>query len=103
MVREPYALVLICCYALQVRVWDLELGKCLICFNFGRPIASLAFHAAGSFLAVASGHKVLPACHCLNPICHHAMPLCLQALPVAGTRLFLVLQSHGRSLECRLR
>ena len=42
----------------QVRVWDVELGKCLICFNFGRPIASLAFHAAGTFLAVASGHKV---------------------------------------------
>jgi len=39
-------------------VWDVELGKCLICFNFGRPIASLAFHAAGIFLAVASGHKV---------------------------------------------
>ena len=43
---------------MQVRVWDVELGKCLICFNFGRPIASLAFHAGGTFLAVASGHKV---------------------------------------------
>ena len=39
-------------------MWDVEQGKCLICFNFGRPIASLAFHAAGNYLAVASGHKV---------------------------------------------
>ena len=50
----------------QVRVWDVEIGKCLVCFNFGRPIASLAFHAAGCFLAVASGHKVRPCRHVEN-------------------------------------
>jgi hypothetical protein len=42
----------------QVRVWDAETGVCTICHNFGRPIASLAFHAGGDYLAVASGHKV---------------------------------------------
>lgn len=33
-----------------------RLHTCLV----DRPIASLAFHAQGDFLAVASGHKVLP-------------------------------------------
>lgn len=43
---------------MQVRVWDADTGQCTICHNFGRPIASLAFHAGGDYLAVASGHKV---------------------------------------------
>jgi WD40 repeat protein len=45
---------------MKVRVWDAESGQCMIVHNFGRPIASLAFHASGDYLAVASGHKVSP-------------------------------------------
>ena len=30
----------------------------MLSHSFGRPITSLAFHATGDFLAVASGHKV---------------------------------------------
>ena len=36
----------------------------------GRPIASLAFKADGSLLAVASGHKVRPCCQCLHRTLH---------------------------------
>ena len=42
----------------QVRVWDAEEGNCSVVWSFGRPIASLSFHAGGDYLAVASGHKV---------------------------------------------
>jgi activator-of-BECN1-regulated-autophagy protein 1 len=42
----------------QVRVWNATSAECILCFDFGKPIASLAFNAAGDVLAVASGHKL---------------------------------------------
>ncbi|BDA46641.1 probable activating molecule in BECN1-regulated autophagy protein 1 at N-terminal half [Coccomyxa sp. Obi] len=42
----------------EVRVWDAEAGDCSMVWSFGRPIASLSFHAGGDYLAVASGHKL---------------------------------------------
>ncbi|KAK9795580.1 hypothetical protein WJX73_006789 [Symbiochloris irregularis] len=42
----------------EVRVWDANSGACLHSHNFGRPIASLAFKADGSLLAIASGHTL---------------------------------------------
>ena len=42
----------------EVRLWSAKTAECLVCFDFGKPIASLAFHAHGDVLAVASGHKL---------------------------------------------
>lgn len=86
---------------MQVRVWDVELGKCLICFNFGRPIASLAFHAAGTFLAVASGHKVshLPLQCSLLRERHYR--LCVFAAAGQGLS-FASVRRHPASLRCSL-
>mmetsp|Transcript_7806 Transcript_7806/g.18684 ORF Transcript_7806/g.18684 Transcript_7806/m.18684 type:complete len:729 (+) Transcript_7806:188-2374(+) len=42
----------------QVRLWDLATGESINHWDFGRPIASLAFHSEGNILAVASGHKL---------------------------------------------
>ena len=42
----------------QVRVWNATSAECILCFDFGKPIASLAFNADGTVLAVASGHKL---------------------------------------------
>ena len=42
----------------QVRVWNATSAECILCFDFGKPIASLAFSADGDVLAVASGHKL---------------------------------------------
>ena len=42
----------------QVRVWNATSAECILCFDFGKPIASLAFNADGDTLAVASGHKL---------------------------------------------
>ena len=42
----------------QVRVWNATTAECVVCFDFAKPIASLAFHAEGDVLAVASGHKL---------------------------------------------
>ncbi|GFP81962.1 activating molecule in becn1-regulated autophagy protein 1 [Phtheirospermum japonicum] len=39
----------------EVRLWD---AKTAACVGSHRPIASIAFHAQGEFLAVASGHKL---------------------------------------------
>ena len=42
----------------EVRLWDASSGRCLLRHTFGKPIASLAFHAAEPILAIACGHKL---------------------------------------------
>ncbi|KAH9325537.1 hypothetical protein KI387_005715, partial [Taxus chinensis] len=42
----------------QVRLWDANTAECIGSRDFNRPIASIAFHAQGDLLAVASGHKL---------------------------------------------
>ncbi|KAJ4722843.1 Transducin family protein / WD-40 repeat family protein [Melia azedarach] len=42
----------------EVRLWDANSGECIGSRDFYRPIASIAFHANGELLAVASGHKL---------------------------------------------
>ncbi|RWW29368.1 hypothetical protein GW17_00006110 [Ensete ventricosum] len=42
----------------EVRLWNTETADCIGSHDFYRPIASIAFHAQGELLAVASGHKV---------------------------------------------
>ncbi|CAM6099134.1 unnamed protein product [Calypogeia fissa] len=42
----------------EVRLWDANTAECVGFQDFYRPIASLAFHAQGDLLAVASGHKL---------------------------------------------
>ncbi|CAA7405017.1 unnamed protein product [Spirodela intermedia] len=42
----------------EVRLWDANTDDCICSHDFYRPIASIAFHAQGEFLAVASGHKL---------------------------------------------
>eukprot|EP00898_Chlorokybus_atmophyticus_P003935 jgi/Chlat1/4542/Chrsp29S04591 len=41
-----------------VRLWNASTAECVTSHDFGRPIASLAFHGLGDMLAVASGHKL---------------------------------------------
>ena len=42
----------------EVRLWDANTSECIISHHFYRPIASIAFHAKGEIMAVASGHKL---------------------------------------------
>ncbi|GAB2295355.1 hypothetical protein Dimus_029526 [Dionaea muscipula] len=42
----------------EVRLWDATTAECIASKDFYRPIASIAFHAQGEVLAVASGHKL---------------------------------------------
>ncbi|TVU11197.1 hypothetical protein EJB05_44768, partial [Eragrostis curvula] len=42
----------------DVRLWDAKTSHCIGVHHFYRPIASIAFHANGELLAVASGHKL---------------------------------------------
>ncbi|KAF7818487.1 Activating molecule in BECN1-regulated autophagy protein 1 isoform A [Senna tora] len=42
----------------EVRLWDANTSECILSHHFYRPIASIAFHAKGEILAVASGHKL---------------------------------------------
>uniref|UniRef100_A0ACD5X9E7 Uncharacterized protein n=1 Tax=Avena sativa TaxID=4498 RepID=A0ACD5X9E7_AVESA len=42
----------------EVRLWDANTSDCIGSQDFSRPIASIAFHARGEILAVASGHKL---------------------------------------------
>lgn len=42
----------------EVRLWDASTGQCISRYTFGKPIASLAFHASVNVLAVACGHKL---------------------------------------------
>lgn len=42
----------------EVRLWNANTSECIGSLDFYRPIASLAFHAEGEVLAVASGHKL---------------------------------------------
>ncbi|KAL8483274.1 hypothetical protein ACS0TY_026093 [Phlomoides rotata] len=42
----------------EVRLWDATTAECIGSRDFYRPIASIAFHAQGEVLAVASGHKL---------------------------------------------
>ncbi|XP_022138784.1 uncharacterized protein LOC111009861 isoform X2 [Momordica charantia] len=42
----------------DVRLWDANTAECIGSRDFYRPIASIAFHAQGELLAVASGHKL---------------------------------------------
>ncbi|KAF9616677.1 hypothetical protein IFM89_031541 [Coptis chinensis] len=42
----------------EVRLWDAKTAECIESRDFYRPIASIAFHAQGEVLAVASGHKL---------------------------------------------
>ncbi|OEL16987.1 Activating molecule in BECN1-regulated autophagy protein 1, partial [Dichanthelium oligosanthes] len=42
----------------EVRLWDANTSDCIGSQDFHRPIASIAFHARGEILAVASGHKL---------------------------------------------
>ncbi|GMP77658.1 hypothetical protein CsSME_00033856 [Camellia sinensis var. sinensis] len=42
----------------EVRLWDANTAECIGSRDFYRPIASIAFHAQGDLLAVASGHKL---------------------------------------------
>ena len=41
-----------------MRVWNSTTGECFAAHEFEKPIASLAFGAAGRLLAVASGRKL---------------------------------------------
>ncbi|KAG7532837.1 WD40-repeat-containing domain [Arabidopsis thaliana x Arabidopsis arenosa] len=43
---------------LEVRLWNITTSECIRSHVFYRPIASIAFHAEGELLAVASGHKL---------------------------------------------
>ncbi|XVF62752.1 hypothetical protein PTKIN_Ptkin09bG0033600 [Pterospermum kingtungense] len=42
----------------EVRLWNAITAECVGSCDFNRPIASIAFHAQGEVLAVASGHKL---------------------------------------------
>lgn len=42
----------------EVRLWNSSTSECIGSRDFYRPIASIAFHAEGELLAVASGHKL---------------------------------------------
>lgn len=42
----------------EVRLWDANTAESIGSRDFYRPIASIAFHAQGEVLAVASGHKL---------------------------------------------
>ena len=42
----------------EVRLWNARTSECVLRFDFGKPIASLAFHPEGDILTVASGHKL---------------------------------------------
>uniref|UniRef100_A0A7N0TUN9 Transducin family protein / WD-40 repeat family protein n=1 Tax=Kalanchoe fedtschenkoi TaxID=63787 RepID=A0A7N0TUN9_KALFE len=42
----------------EVRLWDANTAMCIGSRDFYRPIASIAFHAQGELLAVASGYKL---------------------------------------------
>ncbi|KAM7270272.1 hypothetical protein ACFE04_029486 [Oxalis oulophora] len=42
----------------EVRLWNANTSECIGSHDFSRPIASIAFHANGELLAVASGHKL---------------------------------------------
>ncbi|KAE8696805.1 Transducin family protein / WD-40 repeat family protein isoform 2 [Hibiscus syriacus] len=42
----------------EVRLWNANSAECIGTRDFYRPIASIAFHAKGEVLAVASGHKL---------------------------------------------
>ncbi|CAJ2651835.1 uncharacterized protein LOC123913738 isoform X2 [Trifolium pratense] len=42
----------------EVRLWDASSSERILSHYFNRPIASLAFHANGEIIAVASGHKL---------------------------------------------
>lgn len=42
----------------EVRLWDAKTSRCTAELVFYRPVASIAFHATGELLAVASGHKL---------------------------------------------
>ncbi|XWS08703.1 hypothetical protein CRYUN_Cryun40dG0023700 [Craigia yunnanensis] len=42
----------------EVRLWSANTAECIGSRDFYRPIASIAFHAQGEVLAVASGHKL---------------------------------------------
>ncbi|CAA0818668.1 Transducin family protein / WD-40 repeat family protein [Striga hermonthica] len=42
----------------EVRLWDAKSAECIGSRDFYRPIASIAFHAQGEILAIASGHKL---------------------------------------------
>ncbi|KAK4792753.1 hypothetical protein SAY86_023188 [Trapa natans] len=42
----------------EVRLWDANTAECIGSRDFYRPISSIAFHAQGELLAVASGHKL---------------------------------------------
>ncbi|CAN8295688.1 unnamed protein product [Cochlearia groenlandica] len=42
----------------EVRLWNAKTAECIRSHDFCRPIASIAFHAEGDILAVASGHKL---------------------------------------------
>uniref|UniRef100_A0A5B7CDS5 Uncharacterized protein n=1 Tax=Davidia involucrata TaxID=16924 RepID=A0A5B7CDS5_DAVIN len=47
----------------EVRLWDANTSECIGSRDFYRPIASIAFHAEGEILAVASGHKLYIWCY----------------------------------------
>ncbi|KAK7345713.1 hypothetical protein VNO77_16323 [Canavalia gladiata] len=42
----------------EVRLWDANTSDWILSHYFYRPIASIAFHANGEIIAVASGHKL---------------------------------------------
>ena len=42
----------------EVRIWNAKSSECIATFEFGRPIASLAFHAHGDVIGIASGHQL---------------------------------------------
>ena len=42
----------------EVRIWNAKSSECVATHEFGRPIASLAFHALGDVIGIASGHQL---------------------------------------------
>jgi len=42
----------------EVRIWNAKSSDCMATYEFQRPIASLAFHALGDIIGIASGHQL---------------------------------------------
>lgn len=59
----------------EMRLWDASTGRCLARHTFGKPIASLSFHASATVMAVACGHKVGDR----EGICFFFPPVCVRA------------------------
>ena len=83
----------------QVRVWNATTAECVVCFDFAKPIASLAFHAEGDVLAVASGHKLYTYNYTKSPHWRRAAAARRREKPRRGRRTRPRAARGGRSLR----